>query len=212
MGYSTDPVGNGFVTSLSHPGGNITGLTGSSDDTAPKQMELLATIVPNISRVGVLVNPSNPGASPVLKSAQAAAQTVRIAVIPAEARSAAELETAFAALAKNRAEAIMVASDAFFNTHRKWIIELAFRHRLSSIFPQREYAEDGGLMSYGESLKEFFRRAASFVDKIIKGANPGNLPVEQPTLFKLVVNRKTADALGIAIPPQVYLFADEVIE
>jgi putative ABC transport system substrate-binding protein len=212
MGYSTDPVGNGFVTSLARPGGNITGLTGSSDDTAPKQMELLATIVPNISRVGVLMNPSNPNSSPILKSAQAAAQTVRLVVIPVEARTPAEIETAFAVLVRDRAEAMMVTSDGFFNTQRQRITELALRHRLPSMFSQREYAEAGGLMSYGESLKEFFRRAATFVDKIIKGAKPGDLPIEQPTLFKLVINHKTADALGVTIPPQLYLFADEVIE
>jgi putative tryptophan/tyrosine transport system substrate-binding protein len=212
MAYSTDPVGNGFVTSLARPGGNITGLTGSSDDTAPKQMELLTTIVPNLSRVGVLVNPGNPNASPVLRSAQAAAQAVRLAVVPVEARTPAELETALAALANDHADAMMVTSDGFFTSQRERITGLALRHRLPSIFAQREYAQAGGLMSYGESLKDFFARAATFVDKIIKGAKPGDLPIEQPTKFNLVINRKTADVLGLTIPPQLYIFADEVIE
>jgi putative ABC transport system substrate-binding protein len=212
MAYSTDPVGNGFVTSLARPGGNVTGLAGSSDDTAPKQVELLASIIPGLSRLGLLMNPQNPNSAPVLKNARAAAEAVRITVIPVQAQTAEEIEFAFAALDNGHAQALMVTSDGFFNSQRDRIVTLALNHHLPSIFVQREYAEAGGLMSYGESLKEFFRRAALFVDKIIKGANPSELPIEQPALFKLVINRRTADALGISIPPQLYLFADEIIE
>jgi putative ABC transport system substrate-binding protein len=212
MGYSTDPVGNGFVESLARPGGNITGLASSSEDTAPKQIELLATAVPHLSRVGVLVNPRNPNSSPVLRNAQAAAEALRIGVTPVQAQTPEEMDAAFEALSRDGAQALMVTSDGFFTSQRERLAALALRNHLSSIFPQREYVEAGGLMSYGESLKEFFRRAATFVDKIIKGAKPADLPIEQPALFKLVINRRTADALGISIPPQLYLFAEEVIE
>jgi putative ABC transport system substrate-binding protein len=129
-----------------------------------------------------------------------------------EARNQQEIENAFAALARERVQAVMVSPDAFFFGQRQLLADLALRNRLPSVFGQREYAEAGGLMSYGESLEEFFRRAASFVDKIFKGAKPGDLPIEQPTKFHLVINRKTADALGLIIPPQLYIFAEEVIE
>jgi putative tryptophan/tyrosine transport system substrate-binding protein len=212
MVYSTDPVGNGLVASLARPGGNITGLAGSSDDTAPKQLELLASVVPKLSRIGVLRNPGNPSYAPVFKNLQAAAESAGLVAVPVDARNPAEIETAFAALAKERVGALIAASDAFFLDERQRIAELALEHRLPSMFAQREHAEAGGLMSYGESLKEFYRRAAVFVDKIIKGAKPGDLPVEQPTTFHLVINRKTADALGLTLPPQLLIFADEVIE
>lgn len=190
MGYSTDPVGNGFVTNLARPGGHITGLASSLDDVIPKQMELLATAVPNLSRIGLLTNP----------------------LVSVEARDPGELDNAFATLISDRVGAVIVTSDGFFNSQRQRIVELALGGKLPTMFAQREYTQAGGLMSYGESLSEFFRRAASFVDKILKGAKPSDLPIEQPTLFKLVINRKTADALGVVIPPQLYIFADEVIE
>jgi putative ABC transport system substrate-binding protein len=148
----------------------------------------------------------------VLRNAQAAAEAVRIGVTPVQAQTPEEIDAAFEALSRDGAQALMVTSDGFFTSRRERLAALALRNRLSSIFPQREYVEAGGLMSYGESLKEFFRRAATFVDKIIKGAKPADLPIEQPALFKLVINRRTADALGISIPPQLYLFAEEVIE
>ena len=212
MGYSTDPVGNGFVASLARPGGNTTGLAGSSDDSAPKQLELLATIVPKLSRVAILTNPYNPNSPAVMKSARSAAEKADLLVVPVEARSPQQIEDAFAALAKQSVAAVMVGNDAMFFVQRQQLAQLALSNRVASIFPLREYAAAGGLMSYGESLQEFYRRAASFVDKIFKGAKPGDLPIEQPTRFNLVINRKTADALGITIPPQLYIFADEVIE
>jgi putative ABC transport system substrate-binding protein len=212
MAYSTDPVGNGFVASLARPGGNITGLASSLDDVIPKQIELLATVVPSLSGLGLLTNPGNPNTLPVLKSAQATTQKAGFSLVSVEARTPGEIESAFATLTDKRVGAVIVVADGFFNTQRPQIAELALRNRLPTMFAQREYAQSGGLMSYGESLHEFFRRAAPFVDKILKGAKPSDLPIEQPTLFKLVINRKTADALGIAIPPQLYIFADEVIE
>jgi putative ABC transport system substrate-binding protein len=212
MGYSTDPVGNGFVASLAHPGGNTTGLASSTDDSSPKQLELLAIAVPKLSRAAVLINRGSPTSSAVLKNAEAAAQKAGLVLLPVEARNEQEIENAFAALAREHVQAVMVASDAFFFLQRQRLAELALTNRLPSMFGQREYAEAGGLLSYGESLQEFFRRAASFVDRIFKGAKPGDLPIEQPTKFHLVINRKTADALGLTIPPLLYIFADEVIE
>jgi putative ABC transport system substrate-binding protein len=212
MAYSTDPVGNGLVASLVHPGGNITGLAGSSDDSSPKQLELLTTVVPNVSRVGLLGNPDTETYSSVLKSARDAAQKVGLLVMPIEARNPQEIEIAFGALSRERVLAVMVASDAIFFGQRRRIAELALDNRLPTMFSLREYAEAGGLMSYGENIADFFHHAAFYVDKIFKGAKPGDLPIEQPTRFNLVINRKTADALGLTIPPQLYIFADEVIE
>ena len=212
MAYSTDPVGNGFVASLARPGGNTTGRAGSSDDSAPKQLELLTTVMPRLSRVAILTNPHNPNSAAVIKSAQSAAEKVGLVVVPVEARSLEEIEDAFAAIAKQSIAAVVVGLDAAFFVHRHQLAQLALDHRLASMFPVRDYAAAGGLMSYGESLRDFYHRAASFVDKIFKGAKPSDLPIEQPTRFKLVINRKTADALGLTIPPQLYIFADEVIE
>ena len=212
MAYSTDPVGNGFVASLARPGGNTTGLAGSSDDSAPKQLELLTTVMPRLSRVAILTNPHNPNSAAVIKSAQSAAEKVGLVVVPVEARSLEEIEDAFAAIAKQSIAAVVVGLDAAFFVHRQQLAQLALDNRLASMFPVRDYAAAGGLMSYGESLRDFYHRAASFVDKIFKGAKPSDLPIEQPTRFKLVINRKTADALGLTIPPQLYIFADEVIE
>jgi putative ABC transport system substrate-binding protein len=212
MGYSTDPVGNGFVASLASPGGNVTGLASSLDDIVPKQMELLAGTVPTLSRVGLLTNPGNPNQPPVLKSAKASAQQAGFALVPVEAKTTRELEDAFAALTEAHADVVIVIADAFYNSQRQRLAELALRERLPAMFAQREYAAAGGLMSYGENLFEFYRRAAAFVDRIFKGAKPADLPIEQAALFELVINRKTADALGVTIPPQLYVFANEVIE
>jgi putative ABC transport system substrate-binding protein len=212
MGYSTDPVGNGFVASLAHPGGNTTGLASSSDDASPKQLELLAMTIPNLSRVGLLVNLDSPNYLPVLKNAMAAGQKAGITLVPVEARNSEDVETAFSTLERENVQAILAVSDGFLLSQRQRITQFALRDRLPSMFQQREYPEVGGLMSYGESLFEFYRRAASYLDKIFKGARPGDLPIEQPTRFNLVINRNTADVLDITIPPQVYAFADEVIE
>jgi ABC transporter substrate binding protein len=173
-------------------------------------LELLATIVPNVSRAGLLGNPDTETYFSVLKNAQDAAQKVGLSVVPIEARNAREIEEAFVAFAKERVPAVMVAVDAVFFGQRWQIAELALANRLATMFALREYVEAGGLMSYGENVSDFFRRAASFVGKILKGAKPGDLPIEQPTKFNLVINRKTADTLGVAIPPQLYIFADSI--
>ena len=212
LAYSTDPIGNGFVASLARPGGNITGLSGSADDTSPKQLELLTMIVPNASHIGLLGNPASPPYTDVRKAAQNAAQKVGLTLVPVGASNPQEIESAFAEFQKQRVQAFIGTGDAMLFTQRQQIADLAVKNHLPSMFPQREYAEAGGLMSYGENLSDFFRRAASFVDKIFRGAKPGDLPIEQPTHFNLAINRKTADALGVTIPPQLYIFADEVIE
>jgi putative ABC transport system substrate-binding protein len=212
MGFSTDPVGNGFVTSLARPGGNITGLASSSDDASPKQLELLTMIVPGLSRVGVLTNPGSLNSLPVMKSIQVAAQKIGLSIVPVEAANTQEISDAFATLTKERVGAVMTAPDAFFNSNLKLIAELAIGNRMPSIYSQGEYTEAGGLMSYGQNLRDFLRHAASFVDKIFKGAKATDLPIEQPTKFTLVVNRKTADTLGLTIPQQLLMFADHVIE
>ncbi|MBO0757156.1 MAG: ABC transporter substrate-binding protein [Bradyrhizobiaceae bacterium] len=212
MAYSTDPVGNGFVDSLSHPGGNITGLAGASDDISPKQIELLLRAVPNLSRLGALVNPDTPGYSAILKSTEAAARNVGIATFHAEVRSQEELDLAFTKLIEAQVEAVKIFPDALFFAQRSRIANLTREHRLPSIAVQRECAEAGALMSYGENLRDSFRRAAAFVDKILRGARPGDLPIEQSAKFELVLNLTTARRLGIDMPPTLLALADEVIE
>jgi putative ABC transport system substrate-binding protein len=212
MAYSTDPVGNGFVRSLSHPGGNITGLAGSSDDISPKQIELMQRVLPGLSRLGTLGNPNNPDYAPILKSTDAAARNVGIAAFPAEARSGDEFDAAFAKLVGARVQAVKIFPDALLFSQRARIAELALRHRLPTISVERECSEAGGLMSYGESLGDFFRRAAAFVDKILRGAKPGDLPIEQSTKFELIINLKTAKALDVEMPQTLLSLADAVIE
>ena len=212
MGISTDPVGSGFAASLARPGGNITGIASSLEDSSPKQLELLVAAVPNMVRLGLLTTSMSPAYAAVLKRIQVSAQQARLTLVTADARNGDELAAAFATLSKGRAQAVIVPSDVLFNLNRDKIAALAISHRLPSMFGVREYVEAGGLMSYGESFREFFRRAASYVDKIIKGAKPGDLPIEQPSRFYLTINRKTARALGITIPQSLLGRADEVIE
>jgi putative ABC transport system substrate-binding protein len=183
MAFSIDPVGNGLVASLARPGGNVTGLAGSSDDSAPKQLELLTTVVPSTSRMGWLGNPRNANYSPSLKSARDAARKVGVSLIAVDAGDPDEIERAFGAFARDGVQAAIVVGDAVFFGERRRIAELALAKHVATIFPQREYAVAGGLMSYGENLADFFRRSASYVDKILNGARPGDLPIEQPTKF-----------------------------
>jgi putative tryptophan/tyrosine transport system substrate-binding protein len=211
MGYSVDPVGNGFVPNLSHPGGNITGLASSGEDTSAKQLELLAAVVPKLARVGLIQNPENSNSSSVLKRTQAAARTAGLDLVPVDARTPQDIDEAFQVLSRERVGAVEISSDRFFLTQQQRIADLALKHRLPSIFAERAYVEAGGLMSLGESLKDFYRHAATFVDKIFKGARPGDLPIEQLSLFNLVINRKTAEGLGVALPPRTNLSAYEVI-
>jgi hypothetical protein len=180
--------------------------------TSPKQLELLSMVVPDMTRVGLLGNPNTPTYASVRKNVEAAAVKRGLSITVVEARSAEEIEKAFPTLAGAGVQAVIVVSDALTFVERDRVAALALQNRLPSMFSLRDYATAGGLMSYGESLSDFYYRAASFVDKIFKGAWPGDLPIEQPTRFHLVINGKTADSLGLAIPSQINVFADEVID
>jgi len=212
MGSTPDPVGSGFVKSLSRPGGNITGFANLAGDLSTKQFEMLLSIVPKLSRLAVLLNPDNPSHALVLKSVQAAAQKAGVAVLPVNARTAPEIETGFSAMAKDRAGAVILAADQFYVQQRRQIAALATRHRMPSIITNVDYAPAGGLMSYGENAHDRYRRVATVVDKIFKGAKPGELPVEQPTKFELIINVRTAKALGLTVPQELLVRADKVIE
>ena len=207
-----DPVGSGFVKSLAHPGGNITGLSNLTGDLGRKHLELLLILLAKLSRVAVLTNPANSTGATILTSIQAAAQRTGVLVLPIEARSPQEIESAFSLMTREKAEAFIMATDALFAQQYRQIVELASKLRLPSIDGLREFAEAGGLMSYGTNRAENYARAATYVDKIFKGAKPGDLPVEQPTKFELVVNAKTAKALSIKIPQAILVQATEVIE
>jgi putative ABC transport system substrate-binding protein len=207
-----DPIGEGFATSLSRPGGNITGLSNIVTEVSSKHLELLQVAVPRLSLVAVLINPGNPSDALILEQIQGTAYTRRIKVLPIEATTAAQIETGFAAISRARAQALIVATDPYFDVLQKLIITLATDSRLPCISSSREMTEAGGLMSYGQDLALHYRRAATYVDKILKGAKPGSLPIEQPTVLEFVINRKTARVLGLAIPRELELRADSVIE
>jgi putative ABC transport system substrate-binding protein len=212
MGIVADPVGSGLVKSLAHPGGNITGLSSIAGDLSPKLLELLRNMVPKLSRVAVLVNPSNPIHATTLKNVQIAAQGINVKVLSAEAQTSQEIEKAFSMMSREKAGALIVMRDEFLNQQARQISELAAKNRLPSIAGLREYVEAGGLLSYGSSISDVFRRAATYVDKIIKGAKPADIPVEQPTKFELIINGKTTKALGLKIPQSLLISADKVIE
>ena len=207
-----DPVSSGFAASLARPGGNITGLSDITLDVSPKRIELLKIIMPTLSHVAILLNPGNPAHPGVLKIVQAAAQQLRIKVLPVDARAPEDIERGFATMKRERAGAVIVASDGFFLGQGRQIAELAVKYRMPSMFPYRENVVAGGLMSYGQNLTDLYRRAATYVDKILKGAKPGELPIEQPTRIHLAINRKTAKTLGLPIPNELLLRADEMIE
>jgi len=207
-----DPVGEGFAASMARPGGNITGLSVSAVDLGPKLLELLKAAVPKLSRVAVLVQPENPGHPLRLKRIMSAAQKVGIQVVLAEAGTVQEIEREFAMMTKERANAAIILSDPFFLPESRPIAAQALKHRLPSISGNQEYSEAGGLMSYGANQVDNFRRAATYVDKILKGAKPGELPIEQPTRYYLVINRKTGTALGLTIPQALLRQADEVLQ
>jgi len=212
MGTGADPVGFGLVKSLAHPGGNITGVANFAEELASKQLDLMRELLPGLSRVAVLINVTNPLHVPQWRETQAAAIKAAIAVVPFEIHRAEQLEAAFDAFAREQAGALLVPPDATFSTHRQRIAELAAAARLPAVYFTRAEAEVGGLMSYGPDIREGYRRAATYVDKILKGAKPGDLPVEQPTKIEFVINLKTAKALGLEIPPQLLARADEGIE
>ena len=207
-----DPVGNGLVKILARPGGNSTALSNMMAELGPKLLEILHSMVPRLKRVAVLVNPSNSSIAIFLKNIQTAAQKIGVEIHPVEASTPGEITSAFALMTRQNVEALIVPREALFTQQKTQIVELAAKHRLPSIGPYAEYAEAGGLMSYGQNARENFKRAAIYVDKIFKGANPGDLPVEQPTRFELAINLKTAKALGLKVPQTVLLQATKVIE
>ena len=207
-----DPIGEGFATSLSRPGGNITGLSNIVTEVSSKHLELVRVAVPTLSLVAVLINPGNPSDALILEQIQGAAYTRRIKVLPVEADTANKIEAGFAEIVRARAQAVIVAADSFFDVQRTLIVKLAMGNRLPTIFSSREMTEAGGLMSYGQDLALQYRRAATYVDRILKGAKPGGLPIEQPTVLEFVINRQTARVIGLTIPRELELRADRVIE
>ena len=208
----TDPVASGLAASLARPGGNITGLANITSDISPKLFELLKGMKPALSRVAVLANPGNSTHPLYLRNIQASAQQVGVTTVQVDARTPEDIERGFALMLRERAEALIVAADAFFLAQGSQIAKLAIKNRLPSVFPFREDALAGGLISYGPNLADIFRRAATFVDKILKGAKPSELPFEQPIQFELVINLRTAKMLGIKMPQTILVRADKVIE
>ena len=213
MASSADPVASGLVSSLARPSGNVTGFTILGPELEGKRLELLLQTVPGLSRLAIFWNPSNPGIVSYFETVRNAGRNLRISLDPVmEVRSADELDNAFTVIASARPQALAVIADRFLLAHRKQIVDFAAVTRLPSMYPYREYVDAGGLMSYAPSNIELFRGAATYVDKILKGAKPGELPIQEPTKFELVLNLKTAKTLGLAVPPTVIARADEVIE
>ena len=212
MGSTNDPVISGFVKSLARPGGNITGISNLTVDLSTKDLEMLLSVVPKLSRVAVLVNPGNSAHASIVKTLQTSSLKTDVKILPLEARTPQEIESGFSTVAQQNAEAVVVALDTFLVQQGRQIGELATRYRMPSVFAVREHVDADGLMSYGPSLSDNFRRAATYVDKILKGAKPGDLPIEQPTKFEFVINMKTAKALGLTIPQSILMRADEVIQ
>ena len=212
MAVVNDPVAIGLVTSLARPGGNITGTSLLSSTLAGKRLELLKQVLPHVSRVAVLLNKDNPAHPVAWKETLVSAAMLRVEVFPFEVQGAASFDEAFAKMVNARVEALVLFEDALFGTERARLAALAAKTRLPTVYGQRNSVDDGGLMSYGPSITEAYRNAGSFVDRILKGAKPGDLPIEQPTKFELVINMKTAKALGLTIPPSLLLRADEVIQ
>jgi putative ABC transport system substrate-binding protein len=208
-----DPVGQGFVASLARPGGNITGFSGYDTSMVTKWLAMLTQIVPPVARVAVLYNPATtPYAGLMLHAIEEAAPSLGAAVRDAPVHDDAEIEATMTGLARVERSGLLVLPNAFANTHRDAIVALAARYRLPAVYPFRFFAEAGGLMSYGTDRSDPFRRAADYIDRILKGAKPSDLPVQNPTKFELVLNSKTANALGVAFPVTLLATADEVIE
>ncbi len=207
-----DPVRDGFAMSLAKPGGNITGMSSGAAEVIQKHVELLVTVQPKIARIAVLLNPANAAHSPLLLSVQVAAQRSGRQALPVTASTPEEIERGFASMTRNGANAVIVLADSMFRQQRRQIAGLALKHRLPSAFVSVEFSDAGGLFIYSANQIENFRRAAIFVDKILKGAKPGELPFELPTRYQLVINRKTANALGLTIPQELLIRADKVIE
>ena len=211
MAQDTDPVGNGFVASLARPGGNITGLATLAPEISGKQLELLKEIVPKLSRVTVLGTSSRPGNAQLVKETQLAAGAFGVKLQYLDVLSSKDIETVFRAASKGRAEAVLVLGGPVINSHRTQIANLAVKNRLPAIYERAEFMDAGGLMFYGASITDLYRRAATYVDKILKGTKPADLPVEQPIKFDFIINLKAAKQIGLTIPPNVLARADKVI-
>jgi ABC-type uncharacterized transport system substrate-binding protein len=210
-----DPIGSGLVANLARPGGNITGITFMAPELGGKRLELLKQAVPGMTRVGVLLRPGDPSEATVksvLEQTEAAARALGVQLLRLEAQGPNDFDRVFAAMSRERVGGLILIPSAMFIDERRRIVNVVVKDRLPAMFYFREFAEVGGLMSYGPNFRELFRRAATYVDKILKGAKPGDLPVEQPTKFELVINLKTAKALGLTIPPSLLGRADEVIQ
>jgi putative tryptophan/tyrosine transport system substrate-binding protein len=208
-----DPIGQGFVSSLAHPGGNITGFTSFEFAIGVKWLELIKEIAPELGHIGFIFNPeAGPFAEKFVQSIEPLAHSLGVRLIVTPTRDAREVDRAFVAVSGEPKGGLIVSPDAFTTANRGLIISLAARLRLPAIYPYRFYAADGGLLSYGPDFNEPWRRAPSYVDKILKGANPGDLPIQQPTKFELIINLKTAKSLSLTIPPQLLDRADELIE
>jgi len=209
---AADPVAAGFVASLARPGGNITGLSMMSADLIGKQLAMLKEVVPKVSRVALLGNPANPGNAQWVQHAQEAARVLSVRLQALEARDPKEIDNAFTEMIKEQAGAVVILNDTMLSDNRRRITDHAARRRLPTVFGLSELAEAGGLLAYEPSRSDTWRRAATYVDKILKGAKPADIPVEQPTKFELIINMKTAKALGLTIPPSLLARADQVIE
>ena len=212
MPAAADPVASGLVASLARPGGNVTGLSLMSPELGGKRLQLLKEVVPGASRVAILSNPTNAWHAAYLRETDAAARVLGVQLQPLEIRAPEDIDRAFQAAIRGRASALTVVEDFLVFTHRARIVALAAKSRLPAIFAWREAVDGGGLMSYGTNISDLDRRAATYVDKILKGAKPADLPVEQPTRFELVINLKTAKALGITFPPSILIRAPEAIQ
>jgi len=211
MASVADPLGSGFVTSLAHPGGNITGHSTMIAELSVKRLQLLKEAIPTVTRVAVLWNLDTPYTPKVIEELQAVAPSLAIELIPVGIRSSAEIASRLSGVGQMHAQALYVVGDAMFIAHRSTLISLAAKARIPTIYGYRVYVDDGGLMSYGPNFRDLLRRSAGYVDKILKGAKPGDLPIQQPNQFEMVVNLKTAKALGIKIPESILVRADEVI-
>ncbi len=212
MGAIGDPLGSGIVTNLARPGGNVTGSSSRAAELESKRLELLKEAVPGLSRAAILFNPTNHYMPLALQSARKGAQMLHVSLAIYEVRDTTTLDAAFVTLTKDRPDALMVPADTFLVSQRSRIAQFAIENKLPSVYTFREYIEAGGLIAYTPNYHDLFRRAASYVDKILKGAKPGELPIGQPTKFQLVINLKTAKALGLVIPRALLVGADQVIE
>jgi putative ABC transport system substrate-binding protein len=212
MAQDSDPVGSGFVASLARPGGNITGLATLAPELSGKQLELLKEIVPKLSRVAVFGTSTRPGNAQALREIELAAGAFGVKLQYLDVLDPKDIETAFREASKGRTQAVLMLASPIFTSHRKQLVDLAVKSRLPAIYDRAEFVEDGGLMTYGASQNDLYRRAATYVDKILKGAKPADLPVEQPTKFELVINLKAAKQIGLTISPNVLARADKVIK